>query len=343
MDLADAYRLCASLTKQGARNFYYAFLSLPRRQRLAIYALYAFCRCADDAADSCEPVGSHESLTEKSAGSDLLKEDDAVDLGASEDSPTTTASDGPSESARPDRVESATREAIALRRRALVRLRERLARAAAGEPEDGPDLALGDAIETYGVDPDDLAVILDGMEMDLTLRRVEDFEALRAYCYRVAAAVGLATLPILNDGVPPTDAMRAAAIDLGLGMQLVNILRDVAEDLERDRIYLPADEMGRFGVDEVDLRRAAAGGGASTALTRLLEVQADRAAGYLARGRHLLPLLPRRGRRCPWLLAEIYGRILARIRAGRFDLSRRVGLPKWEKVVLLVSSAWRRL
>jgi len=358
VDLAAAYRACARLTRREARNFYVAFLSLPRRQRLAVYALYAFCRSADDAADSCEPTDSHESLTEKSAGSALLKEDDAVDSATPRNGAESIALGRPSETAQPKGAReigsheslteksagSALRESgsIEARRVALARLRARLTKAAAGDPEDGPDRALADAIERFGVDPNDLAEVLDGMEIDLALRRIDDFETLRAYCYRVASAVGLATLPILNGGIPPTDAMRDAAVDLGLGMQLVNILRDVAEDLQRDRIYLPLDEMAEAGVGESDLRRAATGGEIGDALVRFLEGQTDRAAAYLERGCRLVPLLPRRGRRCPRLLAEIYGRILDRICEGGFDLSTRVGLPAREKAGLLVSSLWGR-
>jgi len=279
MDVADAYRLCARVTRRRARNFYYAFLSLPIRQRRGIYALYAFCRTADDAVDD--------------RASDEAKQEGLADL------------------------------------------RRRLAKAAAGDPEGGIDLALADAIASFGVDPDDLGDVLTGMEMDLEFRRVATFDELRDYCYHAASAVGLATLPILNDGIPPTDAMRDAAVDLGLGMQFVNVLRDVAEDLDRDRIYLPADEMASFGVDEHALRDRSMTDG----VRRLLERQADRASASLARGRQLLSILPPAGGRCVWLLGEIYGRILERIRAADYDVfSERPSLPTREKLALLARS-----
>lgn len=310
MDLAGAYRSCAVVTKREARNFYYAFLSLPARQRRAVYALYAFCRDADNVADGDAPSGASPSLRENSRAlprSDVVRGSEA---------------------------------SIDDRRVGLARLRERLANAAEGRPEDGPDLALADTIATYGVDSNDLVDVLEGMEIDLSLTRVESFEELRSYCYHVASAVGLATLPILNDGVPPTDAMRDAAVDLGLGMQLVNVLRDVAEDLDRDRIYLPREEMASFGVDEVNLRS----GWMTDEMKMLFSFQAARASEILDRGRRLIPLLPRRGRRCPWLLAEIYGRILDRIRAVDNNVLReRVALTRHEKVGLLLSSRWRRL
>ncbi|MGB2983317.1 MAG: squalene/phytoene synthase family protein, partial [Candidatus Bipolaricaulia bacterium] len=188
MDLAGAYRACARVAKREARNFYYAFLSLPIRQRRGVYALYTFCREADDVADGAPSMGA------PSASENIF------DVLRSDVIPESTGS-------------------IDSRREQVARMRERLAKAAAGDPEGGRDLALADAIATFGVDPNDLADVLTGMEMDLTLRRIDTFEDLRTYCYHAASAVGLATLPILNDGVPPTDAMRDAAVELGLGMQ----------------------------------------------------------------------------------------------------------------------------
>ena len=309
MDLAEAYRACARVTRREARNFYYAFLSLPARQRRAVYALYAFCREADNVADSDASSDASESLTED--GGAVLRFD----------------------------VIHESTESIDSRRERLARMRERLAKAAAGEPEGGCDLALADAIAAFGVDADDLADVLTGMEMDLTLRRIGTLDDLRTYCYHAASAVGLATLPILNDGVPPTDAMREAAVDLGLGMQFVNILRDIAEDLDRDRVYIPQDEMTSYQVDETMMRA----GRMTGQVRELLVHQADRAAEYLVRGRRLLPHLPRSGRQCPRLLAELYGRILDRIRASDYDVFRgRVALPRHEKIVLLMSSLWRK-
>ncbi|MBU0596225.1 phytoene/squalene synthase family protein, partial [Candidatus Bipolaricaulota bacterium] len=197
---------------------------------------------------------------------------------------------------------------------------------------------LADTIERYGVSPDDLADVLAGVEMDLTRTRYATFDDLREYCYHVASAVGLATLPILNDGIPPTDAMREHAIDLGLGMQLVNILRDVAEDLARDRVYLPQEELHRFGVNQSALAR----GVMTEPLRLLLAFQAARGVEYLERGSQLLTHVPRSGRPCLWLLAEIYGRLLRRIIAADYAVfAGRVSLPKWEKLGLLAIARWR--
>jgi 15-cis-phytoene synthase len=286
MDLNAAYRACARLTRREARNFYYAFLSLPTAQRQAVYALYAFCREADDVVDSAS---------------------------------------GQSADAVRDR---------------LGAMRARLADAAAGSPTEGRDVALADAIERFGIDPRDLADILDGMEMDLTLTHVETTDELDRYCYHAASSVGLATLPILNEGIPPNDVMREAAVNLGLGMQYVNILRDVAEDLARGRVYLPSEALDRYSIET----RALHSRTMTPSLRALFSDHATRARQLLDRGRRLVPMLPPRSRSCPWLLAEIYGRLLSRIAAAEYDVfSGRASLPKAEKVALLVSATWRRL
>ncbi|MCJ7453766.1 MAG: phytoene/squalene synthase family protein, partial [Steroidobacteraceae bacterium] len=300
------YAACARTTRREARNFYYGFASLPRRQRLAIYALYAFCREADDCVDSASSM-------------------DALFTPEKSEKPALLLGDAPAD------VPSDPRLGIA-------RLRERLAAAADGHPLTSGDLALADAIERFGVSPDDLADVITGVEMDLTRTRYATFDDLRDYCYHVASAVGLATLPILNAGVPPTDAMREHAIDLGLGMQLINVLRDVAEDLERDRVYLPQEDLVRFGVDQAALVRREM----TEPLRLLLAFQAARAVECLDRGRRLLPHLPRRGRACPWLLAEIYGRVLQRLIRADYDVfAARVSVSKWAKLGLLVSARWR--
>jgi 15-cis-phytoene synthase len=283
MDLSAAYTECARITRREARNFYVAFFSLPKPQRQSVYALYAFCREADDAVDSC-------------AGRDPQA--------------------------------------------ALTGLRRRLDQAAGGQPIADRDHALADTIARYDVEPQHLHDVLTGMEMDLTISRINDETMLDRYCYHVASAVGLATLPILNRGVPPTDRMQRDAIRLGKGMQCVNILRDVAEDLTRGRIYLPATVLQKYEVRENILHERTLTDPLRSALAWL----ADRAQGDLQEGRGLVPQLPRRSRSCPWLLAEIYGRILQQIATRGFDVfSGRASLPAHQKLWLLTSTLWRRL
>jgi len=304
-DLTRAYRACARTTRRNARNFYFAFLSLPRAQRRAVYALYAFCDEADRLADDASTpssVGRDESRS--------LPGDEA------------TAAD------------------LARRRAGLKRMRARLAAAASGHPQTERDRALSDAIARFGVRDDDLADVLIGIEMDLEPVRIATYDELRTYCYHVASAVGLATLPILSGGAPATDAMRQAAIDLGLGMQFVNVLRDVEEDLTIGRIYIPTEELASHGVDPSQLAFRTMNRG----LRAFVDAHAARSRDLLARGRRLLADLPRSGRTCPWLLSEIYGRILERIVSAEDPLfAGRTSLPTSEKLWLLLSSPWRTL
>jgi len=329
MDLAAAYAACAETTRREAKNFYYAFLSLRPLQRQSIYALYAFCREADDVADSPNPLTAECDESAFRKGSD-----------GGVDSPNLLGPECGDTTFRHEKegVADSPNSLMARKQAGIDRLRARLAGAANGKPQVERDLALADTLERFGVDPSDLADVIRGVEMDLHVNRVPDEDAMRDYCYHVASAVGLATLPILNNGTPPTDEMRELAIDLGLGMQYVNILRDVREDILEDRIYLPADEMTHFGVSEETL----ADGRTSDAAKRLLAHHADRARTTLDRGLQLVTRLPRSGRACPWLLGAMYGRILARIVRRDYDVwSERVSLPKAEKLWLLLTSRWR--
>ncbi len=278
--LKAAYRICTRLTRRQAKNFYYAFLTLPKKKRRAIYAVYAFCREADDIADEAGEIKEKKT--------------------------------------------------------ALRRLHDRLQKAASGEPDTSSDLALSDAIAQYKIDPTDLTDVIDGVEMDLTVSRYASFEELRGYCRLVASAPGLAVLPILARGRKDdaiTEESRERATALGIGMQLANIVRDIVEDLTRDRIYLPQEDLERFGVYEQDLRQSKA----SEALRTLVAFESARAREYLYEGERLLTCLPRRSRGCPALLSAIYSRILNKIEDNNYDvLASRTSLSTCEKVWLML-------
>ncbi len=225
---------------------------------------------------------------------------------------------------------------------ALARLSSRLAAAAEGAASSRGDLALQDAIARFGVDPQDLGEVIEGVKMDLSVSRYATFADLALYCHRVASAVGLSVLPILahRRGVPPAPALREHGEALGLGMQLVNIVRDVAEDLDRDRIYLPAEDLDRFGVSEDDLRARRMTG----SIRALLSFEAERARDTLREGERLLPLLPRRARGFPLLLSRLYLGVLDRIEASGYDVfSGRVALLAREKLALTLRTALRAL
>ena len=167
------------------------------------------------------------------------------------------------------------------------------------------------------------------MEMDITKTRYATFEELSEYCYRVASAVGLICIEIFGYNNP---CARQHAIDLGLAMQLTNILRDVDEDLERDRLYIPGEDLARFGCSEEDilLRRTSDG------FRDMMRFQVERARDYFQRGRRLLPLLSPRSRTCPAMLHGLYSRLLDRIEAAEYNVfGERISLSTPEKLGLL--------
>src|SRR6266536_243679 len=170
--------------------------------------------------------------------------------------------------------------------------------------------------------------LIDGVRMDLDGTRYGTFEELVVYCRRVAGSVGRLSLSVF--GAPYMAAAEPLADDLGVAMQLANVLRDVREDLGRGRVYLPAEDLERFGCSPGDLA-----GPAGPRVEDLIRFEAARAEDWFRRGLRLLPMLDRRSAACAGAMAGIYRRLLRRIsaRPGAV-LERRVSLPAWEKASL---------
>jgi phytoene synthase len=270
IDLELAYEACRTITRREAKNFYYAFLTLPVAKRRAIYAAYAFCRHCDDSVD--EETSTDAKLT------------------------------------------------------ALADLHSDLEATYSGNASSPVFLALADVAKQYDIPQDYFREVILGVESDLVKDRFKNFDELREYCYRVASVVGLICLQIF--GYDNDDA-KEYAVDLGLAMQLTNIIRDVREDLEMGRVYLPQDEMARFGYSEEDLRS----GVRNQAFMDLMQFQSQRAREYFDRGFKLLPYLSRRSRACPAVLGALYSKVLDRIEASDYDvLESRVSLSKAEKI-----------
>jgi phytoene synthase len=213
--------------------------------------------------------------------------------------------------------------------RQLAEYRSRLEQCLQGHPSGPIFLALQDTILRYRIPPEYFWQLIDGVEMDLTVRRYPTFADLRRYCYGVASTVGLISIEIF--GYRDGQQARQHAEDLGIALQLTNILRDIREDAERDRIYIPQDEMKRFHCSEANIL----GGIANEASLQLMQFQVERAREYFERGRKLLPLLPRRSRACTAVLQGIYSRILERIEAQPSAVLReRVSLSGGQKLAL---------
>jgi len=175
-------------------------------------------------------------------------------------------------------------------------------------------VALADAMRRYPIPREALLDLVAGGLMDVERSRYGSWEELREYCRCVAGAVGLACTAVYGPSDPEAAVSRAEA--MGLALQQINIMRDVAEDWGLGRVYLPEDERKRFGVSEAHI----AAGRIGPAWTGLMEHQAVRAEALLADGLGLLPLLDRRSALCVRAFAGIYRGLLVQMRARSFDV-----------------------
>ena len=170
--------------------------------------------------------------------------------------------------------------------------------------------------------------LIDGVEMDLSHARYETFDALIEYCRRVASAVGLICVEIF--GYRDLGSL-AYAESLGIALQLTNIIRDVAVDLRRGRIYLPAEDLRRFGVSEDDLRR----GRVTPEVSALLQFECDRAHTYYQRAAWQLPATDAMSLVAAEIMGGIYYGILTRIEAANYDVfSSRIRVPRPHRAVI---------
>ncbi len=221
-------------------------------------------------------------------------------------------------------------------------------------------LALADTYERFALPPGALDELIEGVRMDVNGVSYERFEDLVLYCRRVAGAIGRVCLPVFGARDEVSTAgpdAEALADDLGVAMQLTNILRDVREDAENGRVYLPAEDLRRFGVIGEDQMGSApellaslvagarnpapeaAAGAQLEQLLSLVRFQADRAHQWFERGMQLAPLLDRRSAACLQAMAGIYRRLLNRIQAHpQRALAARVSLPAPEKAWVALHS-----
>jgi phytoene synthase len=188
-------------------------------------------------------------------------------------------------------------------------------------------------VRRFGIPHQYFREMIDGVLSDLEPRRFETFEQLYRYCYQVASVVGLTIIHIF--GFDTRSALPLAE-KCGVAFQLTNILRDIREDAERGRIYLPTEDLQRFGVSEEDLNA----GRRDEPFLRLMGFEAERARTYYNESRPLLDLIHPRSRASLWALISIYSRLLERIEGSNYDVfRRRVRLPLWEKSWIV----WRAL
>lgn len=296
MTTAEAYSACREIARREAKNFYYAFLALPRHKRDAICAVYAFMRQADD-----------------------LSDDESISL--------------ENRRAKLDAWVAAWH-----------------AVAQGGLTSDPVFIALADAQRSFGIPSSLLDQLVEGTAMDLqragTHSGVSEaydtyatFNDLYSYCYLVASVVGLVCIRIF--GYSDTRAEKLAE-ETGIAFQLTNILRDVREDVDRKRVYLPLDEMDQHRVAIGDLAAHPAPLAANE--RELLAALAARAEHYYRSGFELLPLIDQDSRSALWVLISIYHRLLNRIERSQYEVfAQRIAVPTAAKLAILTRGFMRTL
>jgi phytoene synthase len=201
-----------------------------------------------------------------------------------------------------------------------------------GHPAHPVVQALAAARARYALPVEQLAEIIDGMRMDLDIARYADFAQLQLYCHRAAGVVGLLSAEIF--GYEDRHTLKYAHA-LGLAFQLTNIIRDVGEDVRRGRIYLPQDELARFGVTEADILH----GRHTPAFRALMAFQAARAREHYARAFAHLPARDRKAQRAGLIMAAIYRDLLDQIEKDDFSvLDRRTVLTPPRKLWLALKT-----
>jgi 15-cis-phytoene synthase len=305
-DVRAAYRRCEAITRQQAKNFAYGIALLPGPKRRALSAVYALARRIDDIGDGTLPPA------EKIA---QLGEERAVvgRLAASAGSASVGSASAGSASVGSARVGSDAAGAEG-----------------AGDPVL---LALGDAAGRFAIPVGAFGELIDGCEADVRGTSYGTFAELEWYCRCVAGSIGRLSLGVF--GCRDQAAAAPLADALGVALQLTNILRDIREDLGNGRVYLPADDLARFGCALTPAAVAGQPGSVDGPLPDLIRFEADRALDWYATGMQLLPMLDRRSAACTGAMAGIYLRLLEHISADPGAvLQRRMSLPGREKAAI---------
>ena len=278
--LESSYQHCFAIARRHSKTFSLSSRFLGHHQRRAVWAVYAFCRTADDIVDRSTP--------------------------------------GPERLAAIDAWEAQLRDAYI------------------GRATDPVYVAYADAIARFDLPMDAALDLLRGARMDITVSRYASYAALREYCYLVASTVGVLVMPILGT---LDAAAHGNGVALGHAMQMTNILRDVGEDARMNRIYLPADEMARFGYAESDLFA----GRVDTRFVALMEFQIARARALYREAEPGIERLQPASRYAVRLALNLYRAILDAIEANGYDVfTKRAYVPLSGKIVTALNVAMTR-
>ncbi|MGB7130520.1 MAG: phytoene/squalene synthase family protein [Candidatus Sulfotelmatobacter sp.] len=302
--LTMAYSVCRGITRSNAKNFYYAFLVLPKRKREALCAVYAFMRRCDDIADD-----ANLSLEER-----RLKLDTWLDAlhRAQQGEP----SDDPILMALTD-----------------TQRRYNIPAGLLDELGMGTAMDVGQAAQTVDEDEPGFATpAIPGLMV-----RYQTFDDLKQYCYRVASVVGLVCIHIFGYRDPAAEPL---AERCGLAFQLTNIIRDVKEDAAMGRVYLPQEDLVRFNLNAADLLSSPD----PASFRPLLAFEADRAREFYKAGDQLHDYISEDSQPALWVLVNIYRALLEKIAAREYDVfTAKVGLTVTEKLRILAKAFWQRL
>jgi phytoene synthase len=279
--LDESYARCRTLNMEFGTTYYWSTFALPRWKRRHVWAIYAFCRLADDIVDDPTPLRT----VERAAALDGLGQRFFADL-------------------------------------------------AAGTSDHPVLAALVDTVQRFGHDPECFRRFLDAMAMDLSVDCYETYRDLLRYMDGSAAVIGEMMLPILE---PDSPEAVPHARDLGFAFQLTNFLRDVAEDLDRGRVYLPRADLELFHADP---RRRVV----DDAWRELMRFEIERCRELYRSADVGITMLPPASARCVRAARVLYSEILDRIEAADFDVfSRRAVVPTWRKVAAasrVVAPTW---
>ena len=319
--LDEAYAFCETVCRNASTTFYSSFSALPYNKRRAVHAVYALCRWVDDIVDGDEEPTILETKALREATE--IRQEVVSELHGD-----ATPSLSPDEHRR--------------RMMALVDIRIKLHRASEQDITDADHpifIALQDVFTRYPIKLADFETVIEGMEDDLYPVRIKTWDELRSYCYKVASAVGLVLIEIYGY---EDRAARLHAIDLGIQMQLINVLRDINEDMERGRVYLPLEVLASHNIS---LEMLTNNNIAQTLAWKGFVVEyVDVIKRHQTSANHLFGYLGGRARIQPEIMADAYTSILHEIVRRSGDVfTQPVKLSAVRKVLLGFRLSLRKL
>jgi phytoene synthase len=302
-EVEHAYKYCETVTRLHAKSFYFAAKFLPKHKQKAVYPIYAFCRHVDDEIDEIDEGNETKAIASvekwKSELEEIYAQAGELKEKAAKENNKPQINANPRELKNKDQ----TSKIIFQDSKTKDQYKEQYYVLSAWK----------DLLETYKIPQNLPFELMQGVLMDTQKKRYETFEELYVYCYRVASTVGLMSSEILGYSDPV--ALRYAEA-MGIAMQLTNILRDVKEDAQMNRIYLPQEDLRRFGVTE----RQIFDNEASESFIEMMKFQVRRARDFYAEGEKGIGLLEKDSRFTVLLAARIYAKILDEIEKRNYNV-----------------------